>query len=195
MVLNPAALSALAKGDLKNAEVAMRPGGIEAQEKAGQTALVNSTRMPKEMRPSREVFEAFGFVFGEAVDDLFVDATLPAGWTRAATSHSMHSDILDEQGRKRVGVFYKAAFYDRKANAYLIPRFRVEKKYPSTEGQLTAESMLPTVVTDGGVEIYRAGESKYLGDWKLGDELERIATAWLDENKPGWRDVVKSWSL
>lgn len=117
---NPAALSALAKGDFENFIVASKPGGIEAQEKAGQGALVASTNMPLELTPSKEAFEALGFTFGEKIDDVFQHATLPPGWTRAATAHSMHSEIRDETGKVRVGVFYKAAFYDRRADAYIM---------------------------------------------------------------------------
>lgn len=96
------------------------PAGIQASEKRGQTALVNSTNMPAKMRPSRQAFENAGFVFGEPVDDIFVSATLPAGWARKATEHDMHSEILDETGKVRVSVFYKAAFYDRRADATLL---------------------------------------------------------------------------
>jgi hypothetical protein len=118
---NPAALSALARGDIDNFVVASTPGGIEAQEKAGQTALVQSSDMPLDLSPNREAYEALGFTFGEKIDDLFQKATLPAGWTRKATSHDMHSEILDEQGRKRISIFYKAAFYDRRADAIILP--------------------------------------------------------------------------
>lgn len=118
--INPAALIAAARGDIENAIVASTPGGIERQEKAGQAALVASTNMPLEMSPSREAFEKEGFVFGDKIDDIFVAATLPPGWTRRGTEHAMWSDIFDEQGRKRVEVFYKAAFYDRRAEAYLL---------------------------------------------------------------------------
>ena len=119
-MVNPAALSALAKGDLENFATASTPGGIEAQEKAGQALLVASANMPKSMSPSREAFEALGFVFGTEVDELFLKAKLPPGWTRAATDHSMWSTIVDEKGRKRVEIFYKAAFYDRRADAHIV---------------------------------------------------------------------------
>lgn len=193
--MNPAALKAAISGDLANAMVVSTPGGIEAQEKRGQAALVASTNMPKEMNPGRVAFEMLGFVFGEDVDDLFVKATLPTGWTRAATGHSMHSDVLDEKGRKRVGVFYKAAFYDRRASANLVARFRIEKKYPEVDGAIDRDAMLPTIITDAGAEIHRVGESKYIGDWEKGDQLEVDARKWLDENRPGWRDPVGSWSI
>ena len=48
-------------------------------------------------------------------DPLFREATLPEGYTRAKTPHDMWTDILDPDGVKVAAVFYKAAFYDRKA--------------------------------------------------------------------------------
>jgi hypothetical protein len=191
--MSPAALVAASKGDIDNFLVASTPGGIEAQEKAGQTTLVNSTLMPKEMRPSREDYEILGFVFGEEADEIFVNATLPTGWTRAATDHSMHSDILDVHGRRRVGIFYKAAFYDRRADAHLVPRFRVEQAYP--EGKIDGDAMISTIITDGGVEIHRIGETKYIGGWEERYQLEKQAEAWLNSNRPGWRDPVNSWNI
>lgn len=121
MALTVAALRALAEGDLGNAVVASTPGGIERQEKAGQTALVNSTNMPAEMCPSKAAFEELGFQFGAPVDELFLTAILPAGWSRQAADHSMYSFIIDDDGRQRVEIFYKAAFYDRRAHARLVP--------------------------------------------------------------------------
>jgi hypothetical protein len=114
---NPAALLAALSGDVSNAEVASTPGGIEAQEAAGQAMLCASAQLPKKMLGcTRESLEALGFKFGADVDELFVTCTLPAGWKKKATDHSMHSDLVDEQGRTRAGIFYKAAFYDRRAD-------------------------------------------------------------------------------
>lgn len=94
---------------------------ITGMESAGQRQLVNSTQLPAEMRPSREAFEALGFVFGEPTpgDPLFVEATLPTGWKKRGSDHAMWSYIDDENGIERVGVFYKAAYYDRKADMHL----------------------------------------------------------------------------
>lgn len=96
-------------------------GQIEAMEKAGQQQLVNSADLPT--RGSEDPnFLLLGFTFGEpyAHDPLFRPATLPEGWRKAGTDHDMHSDILDTLGRRRVSVFYKAAFYDRRADMSLI---------------------------------------------------------------------------
>ncbi len=96
---------------------------IGAQEARGQQQLVHSDRLPTELRDDRAAFEALGFVFGtpDADDPLFTPATLPDGWTReAADDHDMWSYVVDTLGRRRVAVFYKAAFYDRRADMHIV---------------------------------------------------------------------------
>jgi hypothetical protein len=86
---------------------------IYAQEAQGQQSLVNSTRLPK--RGDWDSLGAMGVVRGADVDDLFCEATLPAGWQKVATDHSMWSSLMDENGNEKASIFYKAAFYDRDA--------------------------------------------------------------------------------
>lgn len=95
-------------------------GAIEAMEARGQQQLLESTDLPTQGSDDPE-FLRLGFTFGEPHkhDPLFRPATLPQGWKREGTDHSMHSNIVDQFGRKRVGVFYKAAFYDRRADMHL----------------------------------------------------------------------------
>jgi hypothetical protein len=91
--------------------------GLEA---AGQRQFVNSTEMPKS--GPWDQLEALGFIRGDDVpgDDLFVTAELPAGWSKQATEHSMGSIIVDDRGIERVSIFYKAAFYDRRADFHIV---------------------------------------------------------------------------
>lgn len=91
---------------------------ITDMESAGQRQLVNSDVLPKE-GPWDEL-DALGFTRLDDVDDLFVRATLPAGWKREGSDHAMWSYLLDGRGIRRVGVFYKAAFYDRKADMNMV---------------------------------------------------------------------------
>lgn len=95
---------------------------ITGMEAAGQAQIVASTVLPIDTGygAKDDAYEALGIVFGEKVDDLFREATLPEGWTRAGTDHAMWSDVLDERGVKRIAVFYKAAFYDRSAHMSLV---------------------------------------------------------------------------
>jgi len=90
---------------------------IRAQEKAGQAQLVNSDRLPTDLNGNQADFEALGFTFGEPDqrDPMFRPATLPDGWKREGSDHDMWSYVVDQLGRRRVAIFYKAAFYDRRA--------------------------------------------------------------------------------
>lgn len=127
--MTPAALNAALSGDVENFLVAATPGGIEAQEAREQLKAVAAQRLPREgtilvdgreSPERRKMWESLGFVFGDAHDDLFVNVAFPAGWKLVATDHSMWSDLLDASGRKRAGMFYKGAFYDRTARINFV---------------------------------------------------------------------------
>ena len=94
------------------------PNAILQQEAQGQNEFVNSAVLPKKINGgNRAEFEAIGIVFHDPVegDPLFINCTLPQGWTKQKTDHSMWSNLVDEQGKIRATIFYKAAFYDRDA--------------------------------------------------------------------------------
>jgi hypothetical protein len=98
---------------------------ITGMESAGQRQLVNSDRLPAEGPMGSSVdddLRALGFTLGDPDPDdpLFRPVTLPEGWRREGSDHAMWSYILDERGIRRVAVFYKAAFYDRKAHVSVI---------------------------------------------------------------------------
>lgn len=99
------------------------PGAIEAQEATGGTAMAagDCTVIPAKGYSEPDL-AALGFKLGaiDPSDRLFREATLPPGWKRDNTGHSMHTDILDELGRKRIGIFYKAAWYDRRADLSIV---------------------------------------------------------------------------
>lgn len=116
--ITPAVWQALQKGDVVNAFIAATPGGIEAQEARGQSDLVASANLPKQ-GPWIDL-AVMGITRGKDIDDLFCEATLPAGWKKVPTDHSMWSDLVDETGKKRAAIFYKAAFYDRRAHLEIV---------------------------------------------------------------------------
>lgn len=94
------------------------PNNILAQEAQGQKELVNSMQLPVDIDPDdkAKLVEA-GVVFGDPSpgDPIFCDALLPKGWSKQATDHSMWSKLVDDTGKVRAMIFYKAAFYDRSA--------------------------------------------------------------------------------
>jgi hypothetical protein len=105
--------------------LAYAPGAIEAAQESAQRALVESTLLPIKFnryfdqteRDRWDMLARLGFVVdqSEVVDGLFYRATLPPGWKKVAMAHSYGSMLVDEQGRKRAEIFYKAAAYDREA--------------------------------------------------------------------------------
>jgi hypothetical protein len=186
--MNLAALAAASRGDLANALIASIPGGIERQEAAGQRTLVESAMLPKEIRgATREQLAALGFKFGADVDELFVTCELPPGWKKRGTDHSMHSDLLDEQGRKRAGIFYKAAFYDRRADMSMDRRYGVDCYRDGSTDQMRRVD-----VTDCGAVLKEFGEVNR-DDFDGMDALKKAAKAWLAERHPEWQNALACW--
>jgi hypothetical protein len=172
------------------------PGAIEAQEKRGQSDLVNSTQLPSTMQPdTRAVLEAAGVVFGELTpgDPLFCEATLPAGWTKSPTAHSMHIDLLDANGHKRANIFYKASFYDRTAILSACRRFGVDRysygiDHPG-HSRATVTDAKGEVKFKTEVQHPREGEQ----EWAPRDRVALIAERWLNENYPDWNSCGAYW--
>lgn len=161
-------------------------GSIERMEAQGQQALVASADLPLDMGnvTREEVTEHTGIVFGEPVNDLFVSVTLPEGWEKRATDHSMHSNLVDDKGRTRGGIFYKAAFYDRSANLHFRRFYTAENRW--------------TGAGSDGAEVKNADGNvlKFfppLEDEKSWDNQAR-AQAWLDEQYPDNNSVWAYWS-
>ncbi len=206
---NPAALGALLRGDFENALIAQTPGGIEAQEAQGQTDFVASETLPREcIGCTREQLKQIGVRFGENADDLFVRCSLPEGWSKSATEHSMHSDLLDEQGRKRGGIFYKAAFYDRSAHISLNSFYSIHVEpiggYDNPEHK--TQQWQCYVRDSSGSDVWETvklrPEPTYADEqrgvwlqWQSEkDALYKAGAAYLDENFPDWRNPVAYWA-
>ena len=202
-----ATLRALAEGDLDNALISMMPGGIENQGAQGQRDFVASTTLPiKINHGTKKDFEAMGIVFGRDIDDLFCEAQLPEGWEKRPTDHSMWSDLVDDKGRKRAAIFYKAAFYDRRASLSIVGRFSHEVKpvlgYDNPDYR-TGEWHV--VVLDCGEPVWEADQrvapepnaSKDKEGWLAWldskDALYKLSEAWLDEHYPEWREPTSYW--
>ena len=185
-------LESLITGDVSSA--------IENQEKRGQARLVNSTVLP--IRCPREDLERAGVVFGEKADDLFINVTLPDGWKKQPTDHSMWSDLVDDQGRKRGSIFYKAAVYDRDAFMSMSTRFDISVQPVNGRGDRDCK-VYHAVVLDLDQVVWQSEPTREEPGWDNRedmllwcdekDALGKVASAWLDENHPEWRDVNAYW--
>jgi hypothetical protein len=166
---------------------------IAGQERAGQHQLVNSDRLPSEFMGDRAEWEALGFTFGEPDpgDPLFMPATLPPGWGRKAGEHSMGSSIVDTLGRERVSVFYKAAFYDRKAHMNLVSLYWYVTCHVEYDGPLvisdewaTREAVLAAMRAAREENLREAAEFRgYAANTVSRDERNRKGCAEIAEKK------------
>ncbi len=110
-----------------------------AQESMGQRELARVEQMPVKLdghdtgNGAIDQYMKMGFIFksddkgnilnSSRGDELFVDVQLPDGWKKVPTSHSMWTDLVDNNGMRRGTIFYKASFYDREAFINFNRRF------------------------------------------------------------------------
>lgn len=167
---------------------------IEDMEARGQQELCNvTTRLPVDFNEwgegkgkGKPTLEAAGVKFLGPVegDDQFQEVTLPEGWEIKPTEHSMWSELVDSDGRKRAAIFYKAAFYDRKAHIDVSRRFDYRTLYP----EHPTKTPYVAVVTDGGREVWRSGPLSG------SDEARDAARAHLAETWPDWDNLTSYWN-
>jgi hypothetical protein len=183
--MSPAAVIALMSGQAENFIAAATPGGIEAQEKRGQIEQSFLDTLPKKGF-DRPTMESLGFTFNGDHDDLFFSVTFPKGWRKRATEHAMWSDLLDDKGRKRGSIFYKAAFYDRSAHMHLVPRYTINGYRDAGAGKDE------TAVMDGETVIYSAG-IRDERDYETSDKHRKQADDWLKANFPNHNNPLAYW--
>jgi len=174
------------------------PGAIEAQEARGQRELESSTQLPAE-GSNDPAWAKMGVIFGDPTpgDPLFRSATLPAGWTKKATDHSMWLKLYDDKGRERASIFYKAAFYDRSAHISAARRFRIGRVHFRGDDRDNVQHE----VTDCGVSVFSTPIVNHVckarEDWLKSEEItkEQFAAceAWLSPKFPNWKDAAAHW--
>lgn len=190
------------------------PGGIERQEASGQRDLVRNQEVPIKLGSPKELFEKLGFKFGRTIDKLFQEAQLPEGWKKVPSpSHSSYSYVLDEKGRARWMMYYKAAFYDRCADGYSLSRryrYHAQKDYefkgPGEKpvwGEVLDYGIPfdPKETYHGGVKpkvIYRSQEPFFVPKNVFDiDRIEKMVRLememWIEANFPGYEDPLAYW--
>lgn len=170
-------------------------GAIQHQEAVGQRQFVNSTVLPTECSVEcRKALESAGVKFGEVVagDEMFRDASLPEGWKRVASSHSMWSDLLDDKGRKRAAIFYKAASYDRKAHLTASRRYSCQFNFD----RFAKDNAASYEVLDGSTVIFSTDSiacAEGAKSWDVMDAPRKAAEEFLLANFPDWRNTAAYW--
>jgi hypothetical protein len=191
---------------------------IEAQEARGLQELVRSQVLPAVIQTEggKEILEAAGVKFVGSVkgDDLFQYVVFPEGWRKVPMGNDYGTYLVDEKGRKRAHIFYKAASYDRYANMDLQSRFNVRFNWQrfenSGEGVTevydcdTLVYTTPAVKWQNGAAFAKARENNTdkRADWVQRDAAEKQAKAdtlkaaadWLiSAGFPDWMNPGAYW--
>ena len=159
--------------------------------------ILESVKMAKDMRPSREDWEKLGFFFAEIPsDDVLCRAILPEGWKISKTEHPLWSEIFDENGRKRGSMFYKDAFCDRNAYMNLIPRYKVDYDFvDDVNTEVYFGNDQEKLFVAGQVSIPKdAPLEERMAKYTERDRLMYIARKYADENYPDWEDIHAYWN-
>lgn len=176
---------------------------IERQEAQGQKHLVQQDLLP--VRAPWDKLEALGFRKLDEGDGVLCQATLPEGWEKRASDHSMWSYIYDEQGRERASVFYKAAFYDQRARLSLTCRFSCgERSVGGYDNPDFMDAPCEGYVQDCGADIWvseeklarpadRHDREAAMAYYDAQERLRKAAAAWLAERYPDCDDPLAYW--
>jgi len=182
------------------------PDGIEASEARGAQQMIISTVIPTDMSCSVDDLTRLGFEVGDVCKDdpIFRNVKLPEGWSRESTDHDMHTNILDEKGRKRFNVFYKAAFYDLRANLSMVPRFTLREGWDDDACDFTGvyafmDNATGKTLWTSGTALKRpehdTSHKKYLAFSDKKNAVRNEGKAWADKHYPDWQDSVTSWLM
>lgn len=187
---------------LLDAMVLGTSNAIEAQESVGQNEFVRSETLPTKMQryfggpDPKAVLEAAGVKFLGPVegDDAFQYVELPPGWEKMPSEHPMWSHLLDDKGRERAAIFYKAAFYDRSSHLSLNCRYSVRQDFEEQRNNGVAVAQ----VRDGQAVIYSTEPVKLPKEhdqkfFELGELSVKKATEWLKAKFPEWENPGAYW--
>lgn len=167
---------------------------INNQESCGQAELVNSEVLPTDgIELLRKTIEGAGGKLLEKVegDEMFTNVILPDGWKKQATDHAMHSDVIDDKGRLRASMFYKAAFYDRSAHISPKRRFGINRYGYDVDGEirLSMTDAMSEIEFYTDIEKVPENETK----WQVIDRLEQVVVSFMEKNFPDWRSAEAYW--
>jgi hypothetical protein len=154
------------------------------------------TRMPLEMEPNREAFEAVGFTFGDTVDKLFVFASPPTGWTHRVSNSATMNEIFDQKGRRRCMIFSDPTDKEPEPHATLIPRFTIMGVHEN--GGRAIRGVWG--IYDAGREVMCFGAGVRSLRHKDFERYHREcfkamedAQNWLEEHRPDYKDPLAYW--
>lgn len=173
------------------------PNAILEQEAKGQQEFTESLQLPRICNHPRginatEQYHKMGIqtLTTSKGDNLFIGVKLPKGWLKKATDHSMWNELIDDKGRVRATIFYKASYYDRDAfinfeYRYISTHEFVEKK----EGDKFHPKFY--CVKDNSTKeiLFKTEISHDYHD----EALQKLCTDFLQTNFPDYKNLNAYW--
>lgn len=164
---------------------------ILKMEAAGAYQLRNQREvLPTNGLEKREIWEAMGIVVGEKVDDdsLFTHVVLPDGWTLTPSDSNPDywTELRDVKKRLRANIFYKAAFYDRKAFIRPLTRYAIHS-VADWLGEAFQERVVDLGVDEQARTLFVTKECSN------SDEADQEAALWLNQHFPDWKNPLAYW--
>jgi hypothetical protein len=176
--------------------------GVLAAEAAGASAFVNAEVLPKQ--GIQDGVDAGLVEITSDADDLFYNVKLPEGWEKkSGVPDPRHISLLDPKGNIRASIFYKAAFYDRKADMWWKKRFQASRFYSENRDDpvriviIDRAGEFDAKKTDGAI-VQDFGElpdmkKDYSAREKAEKKLFAQANKWLKKNYPKHENVAAYW--
>ena len=197
-------------------------GPVAALDTMMEATLVMATGRIPDVGRAREALAAWGILFedGEPISRMFsstpaLAAQLPVGWNISRRGGGGHHELLDDRGASRIR--WHLHGWDP-ISLSINARFNIHR----SEDISAIEAVVPvydgpTVIhtipirypharinkpLDDGSPYYRNGYAGEDTGWtkemsganyKVEEAAHKAAYAWLDENKPKWRDSLASW--
>ena len=156
--------------------------------------LITTTKISKELNPSKEIWEELGFTFTNNQENTSIyNTTLPTGWSILPTSYSMMQNIVDEHNRIRGNILCNT-----KNSIYLNTRYRicmnyvgkdyntVEIYFGNEEEKLFVAGQVHKKDCTNKYEIITAYEEQI--------KLTQLAQEWAEYNYPNYEDVRAYWN-
>lgn len=157
-----------------------------------QGKMVRSNLLPKDLKPSKEVYEELGFKFFPYRDDeSMYFAILPEDWKLEASTSPLWTKIVDQNSNVRGLIKYNPV--QEKISASLRSRYGIHTRKDNLE-----ETTLITVYFGTeNEELHIAGQFATTEDEErtefLTESLENIAKEYAERKYPNWKDVRYYW--
>lgn len=169
---------------------------IDYIENVNNRQIVTDVCLSKSMNPGKEEWEKLGFVFTDIPgDDVLCYAKLPDGW-KLRRAEEIWNEIVDADGLQRAKMYYKSVYYDRCANMYLLPYYRICFGYndDETKQEIWFGNDKEKLYIAGTVNIKKNPSIEDICEEVAErDRLASLAVIFGDKNYPGWGNTYDSW--